>query len=97
MVLAARHQPTLFPLRGSAQGSLCVGRAFGPPHRPHVLEGRRIFFHVFSRIPRLRGRFGGPLYTLFHVFADNFGAMGEALFTLFAVFGPLLGQGAGVS
>ena len=36
-----------FLVKASAQGSLCVGRAFGPPHRPHVLEGRRIFFTCF--------------------------------------------------
>ena len=53
-------------------------------------------FHVFSRIPRLWGLSGGPLYTLFHVYSDKSGPMGEALFKLFAVFLHLFGQGAGV-
>ena len=82
----------IFPVRASAQGSLLVGRAFGPPHRPHVARGSADFFsRVFSYSAAL-----GPFRraTLHAISRDfyNFGPMGEALFTLFAVFWPLLGR-----
>ena len=78
--------------RPAGQGSLLVIRAFGPPHRPHVAGGSaRVFSYSAAW-----GLSGGPLYTLFHVYADKSGPMGEALFTLFAVFASLFGQGAEV-
>ena len=85
-----------FPVRASAQGSLCVGRAFGPPHRPHVAGGSADFFsRVFSYSAAL-GPFRRATLHAISRDSDNFGPMGEALFTLFAVFWPPFGQGAGV-
>ena len=84
-----------FPVRAGAQGSLCVGRAFGPSHRPHVAGGSADFCsRVFSCSAAL-GPFRRASLHAISRGSDDFGPMGKALFVLFAVFAPLLGQGAG--
>ena len=84
-----------FPVRAQAQGSLCVGRAFGPPHRPHVAGGSADFFsRVFSYSAALGPFWRATLHAISRG-SDNFGPMGKARFTPFALFAPLFGQGAG--
>ena len=68
--LFADPKPETFafsPVRAATQGFLLVGRALGPPHRPHVAGGSADLFHVYSRNPRLWGLSGGPFYTLFRI------------------------------